>query len=105
MSAAAGEGAAYFAVWATDRPGTGAERLRVRDEHRARLRAGAPGLRVHLGGPTEDERGDMNGSLLVIEADDIAQVHAFVAGDPYMREAVYASVEVRPWRWGLGRPD
>jgi len=105
MSAAAGEGAAYFAVWATDRPGTGAERLRVRDEHRARLRAGAPGLRVHLGGPTEDEQGEMNGSLLVIEAADIDVVRAFVAADPYLRAGVYADVQVRPWRWGLGRPD
>ena len=94
----------HYAVWATDRPGMLAVRERVRDEHRARLRAGAPGLRVVLGGPTDDAGGAMNGSLLVIEADDIAQVHAFVAGDPYVREAVYASVEVRPWRWGLGRP-
>jgi len=95
----------YFAVWATDRPGMLAARERVRDEHRARLRAGAPGLRVVLGGPTDDPVGAMNGSLLVIEADDIAAVRAFVAADPYVREDVYASVEVRPWRWGLGRPD
>ena len=98
MSAAAGEGAAYFAVWATDRPGTGAERLRVRDEHRARLRAGAPGLRVHLGGPTEDEQGEMNGSLLVIDFTDRAAALAWLAAEPFTRAGVYGRSEVRAFR-------
>jgi len=95
--------ARYFVVWATDRPGALADRERVREEHRARLRIGAPGLRVLHGGPTEDDAAAMNGSMLVVQADDIEAVRAFVAGDPYVREQVYASVEIRPWRWGLGR--
>lgn len=95
----------YFAVWATDRDGAAAQRERVREQHRARLRAGAAGLEVVLGGPTDDEHGDMNGSLLVIAAHDIAAVRAFVAGDPYVTAGVYESVQIRPWRWGLGRPQ
>jgi len=94
----------HFAVWATDRPGTAAERARVRDAHRARLREGAPGgLKVVLGGPTTDESGAMNGSLLVVQASDISAVREFIAGDPYVVSGVYDTVEVRPWRWGLGR--
>jgi uncharacterized protein YciI len=94
----------HFAIWATDRPGMAAERARVREAHRARLRAGAPGgLKVVLGGPTTDESGAMNGSLLVVEAPDIAAVRDFLAGDPYVLCGVYDTVEIRPWRWGLGR--
>ncbi len=96
----------YFAVWARDRPGMLEDRKRVRDAHRARLREGAPGVRVVLGGPTLDEAGDMAGSLLVVEASEIEQVHAFVAGDPYVEAGVYdpASVQIFPWHWGIGRP-
>ena len=97
----------YFAVWARDRPGMLEERQRVREAHRARLREGAPGVRVVLGGPTLDDAGDMAGSLLVIEAADIEQVRAFVAGDPYVEAGVYdpASVQILPWHWGIGRPS
>ena len=96
--------ATHFAVWATDRPGMAAERARVREAHRARLREGGlDGLKVVLDGPTIDEADAMNGSLLVVEARDIAAVRAFLAGDPYVLGGVYDTVEVRPWRWGLGR--
>ena len=96
--------ATHFAIWATDRPGMSAERERVREAHRARLREGGlDGLKVVLGGPTIDEAGAMNGSLLVVEARDIAAVRDFIAGDPYALGGVYDTVEVRPWRCGLGR--
>jgi len=93
-----------YAVWATDRPGTGAERLRVREAHRKRLRAPAPHpVQVLQAGPTLDEPAqDMNGTLLIVQADDIAAVRAFVDADPYVAAGVYASVEIRPWRCGLG---
>ena len=98
----------YFVVWATDQEGTQAARLAVRDAHRARLREpGAHPVVVVAGGPTLSEsEGAMNGSLLVIEADDIDRVRAFVAGDPYVQAEVYdmASLQIRPWRWGIGRP-
>lgn len=47
----------------------------------------------------------MNGTLLVIQADSIDAVRAFVADDPYSRAGLFATVEIRPWRWGLGNPD
>lgn len=96
----------YYAVWATDRAGALADRERVREAHRARLRApNAHGVTVLAGGPTLDEsNGTMNGSLLVVEADNIDAVHRFVAEDPYTLAQVYAHVEIRPWQWGFGRP-
>jgi uncharacterized protein YciI len=96
----------YFAVWASDKPGMLTERQRVRDAHRARLRdPGAHALRVRLGGPTLDDAGAMNGTLLVIEAADIDAVRRFMADDPYVAAGVYATVEIRPWAWGLGQPQ
>jgi uncharacterized protein len=96
----------YFVVWAVDHAGVLDARLNVRAAHRERLRDPAPhAVRVMLGGPTLDpDTGCMAGSLLVIEAQDIEAVQAFVASDPYVREGVYASVTIRPWQWGLGAP-
>ena len=96
----------YYAVWATDQLGMGAERQRVREAHRARLRdPGAHPVRVRLGGPTLDDGGGlMNGTLLVIEAEHIDAVRRFIAEDPYTLAGVYAAVDIRPWAWGLGQP-
>ena len=96
----------YFAVWATDREGMQEARLAVREAHRARLRApGAHAVTVVAGGPTLSESdGAMNGSLLVIDAEDIVAVRRFLAEDPYELAGVYARVEIRPWQWGLGVP-
>ena len=96
----------YFAVWATDKAGALPTRQRVREAHRARLRdPGEHPVRVLLGGATlASGPDDMNGTLLVVQAQDIEAVQRFVAEDPYVLEGVYASVEVRPWAWGLGQP-
>lgn len=93
-----------YAVWATDRPGMLAERQRVREAHRARLREpGAHAVTVLLAGPCLDDAGvDMAGTLLVVEAADIAAVRAFVADDPYVLAGVYGDVDIRPWRCGMG---
>lgn len=97
----------YFAVWATDRPGALERRTCVREEHRQRLRsAAASGIRVLHGGPTLGaEDSHMNGTLLIVQAASLEAVRHFIAGDPYVREGVYESVVIRPWAWGLGRPQ
>lgn len=93
-----------FAVWARDAQGTLATRERVRPRHRERLRQ--PQLhpvRVVLAGPTfDDDDARMCGTLLVVEADSIDAVRAFVAADPYVEAGVYESWEIRPWHCGLG---
>jgi uncharacterized protein YciI len=93
-----------YVVWASDAPGSGDDRLRVLEAHRARLRTPAPhAVKVLQAGATLDEATQaMNGTLLVVEADTIAAVRAFVDADPYVAAGVYASVDIRPWRCGLG---
>jgi len=96
---------AYFAVFATDKPGMGDVRAAVRKAHRKRLREHDHPVTVRLGGPTLDEEGAMNGSLLVIEARSKSDVEAFLVGDPYVEVGLYESTEIRPWNWGLGKPE
>lgn len=98
---------AYFAVFATDRPDATALRAEIRERHRRYLRAPeGHDVVVRFGGPTlEEATGDMNGTLLVVEAASIDAVRAFVVDDPYSQAGLFAAVEIRPWRWGLGNPD
>lgn len=93
----------YFLVFGTDKPGTESVRQANRPAHREYLRdPGAHAVTVRLGGPTLHADGTaMNGTLLIVEADDIARVRAFVADDPYSRAGLFQAVEIRPWNCGL----
>ena len=58
---------------------------------------------MKVGGPWLDEAdGGPLGSMLVVEAADIATAQAFAAADPYARAGLFASVEIRPWRLAVG---
>ena len=95
----------YFAIHATDKPGLGALRDRLRESHRSYLRApSATGVEVVLGGPLLDGADNMNGTLLVVRAPDRAAVERFLADDPYSRGSLFERVDIRAWRWGLGQP-
>ena len=99
--------ARYFAVFATDKPDMLEVRERVRPVHRTYLRTALEhGVFVRLGGPTLTQQCDaMNGTLLVIEAEGIDEVMAFVDNDPYMQAGLFERVEIRPWDWSLGNPE
>ncbi|HET6439231.1 MAG TPA: YciI family protein [Anaeromyxobacter sp.] len=95
-----------FVVFGTDRPGQPQVRQAARAAHRTHLRQ--PGLhpvRVWLGGPTLTEgSSEMNGTMLVVEAERLEDVRAFLADDPYVRAGVFQALEVRAWHCGLGDP-
>lgn len=97
----------FFIILATDKAGMEAVRLRTRPAHRAYLRdPGAHGVKVLLGGPTMTvDNTEMNGTLLVVEAPTLEAVSSFVADDPYSRERLFVSIEIRPWAWSLGAPE
>lgn len=97
----------YFVVFGTDKPGHAKVRDEQRPGHREHLRNPGPHpVQVRLGGPTLDESGkSMNGTMLVVESDSIAAVRTFLADDPYSKAGLFATIEVRQWRWGLGNPD
>jgi uncharacterized protein len=86
------------------RPGVEAARQAL--EAAQRRWVGEPGHRdgVILWGPllAEDGAGWV-GSALLVQRGDRAAVEAMLAGAPYVRAGLYASVEVHDWQFG-GRP-
>ena len=46
----------------------------------------------------------MCGSIVVVEAGDLAAAKALFAADPYAAAGLFETVEIRPWRWVVGAP-
>lgn len=96
----------YFVVFATDKPGMAEVRDYTRPSHRTYLRQHDSPVKVVLGGPTLGEvNNKMNGTMLVIEAENIKQVRNYVDNDPYNLAGMFQSIDIRPWLWGLGTPE
>ena len=89
-----------FTVSCRDRPDSFDLRAATRDRHLAYL--AGHGAAVRLGGPWLDAQGRSVGSLLIVEAEDVAAVQALADGDPYARAGLFASVTVEPWRLVVG---
>ncbi len=73
-------------------------RLSVRQNHLDRLKVEREKAIFITGGATLDEQGAMNGSMLVIELEDIEAAHNWISADPYILEKVWGSFEVLPFR-------
>ena len=84
-----------FVVVAIDKEDSLPLRLAVREDHFAFARETG---RIRLGGPLLDAKGDMCGSLMIVEADDLEAAKAWHASDPYVKAGLFASSEVRPWK-------
>jgi uncharacterized protein YciI len=88
-----------FVLTCIDKPNALEVRLAARDAHLDYVRGS--GL-VKVGGPFLDADGGMAGSMLIIEAPDLAAAQAFSAADPYAKAGLFASVDVRPFKLTLG---
>ena len=89
-----------FPIVARDRPDSLPVRMEARPAHLDHLRS--LGNRLKVAGPTVDENGDPNGSLVVIEADGIEEARSFADADPYGEAGLFEHVEVRLWKALLG---
>ena len=87
-----------YAVICKDREGALQTRLDTREAHLAHIRDS--GI-VTMAGPLLDE-GEMCGSLVIVEAPDLATAKAWSAGDPYLAAGLFESVEVIEWRKVIG---
>lgn len=93
-----------FAFICTDKPDGLPIRQANRPDHLAYLKSLGPALK--FAGPFTAEDGEtMNGSLVVIEADSLAAAREIAAADPFAKVGLFASVEIRPWLWSLGKPE
>jgi hypothetical protein len=84
-----------FVVVAIDKDNSLALRMAVREAHFAYVRS--TGV-VRIGGPFLDADGEMNGSLIIFEADSLEAAKAWHASDPYVKAGLFARSEVRPWK-------
>jgi uncharacterized protein YciI len=73
-------------------------RKATREAHLAWIAALDP--RVKIGGPMLSDDGAMPiGSMLVVEADTLADAKALFAQDPYALASLWQSTSVRPYNW------
>jgi len=88
-----------YAIICTDKPGALEIRKANRDAHLAHIRASGA---IMQAGPLLDPDGQMCGSLLIMEAVEIAQAEAWCAADPYAQAGLFERVEIRPWARVIG---
>ena len=91
-----------FALVALDKPGQLQTRLDNRPQHVEFLNG--LGKTLKLAGPFLDSDGKPNGSLVIVEAEDIEKARTIFAGDPYAKAGLFASTDVRPWNWTFNKP-
>lgn len=89
----------HFALVAHDRPNALARRMELRPDHLKHL--DALGDKVALAGPFLDDKGDMVGSIVVIEAESYDAAREIFSRDPFMVGNLFDSVTIKPWRIGL----
>jgi len=89
-----------FALFCVDKPNSLDLRMATRPAHLAY--AGGFSGKMKLGGPLLDEGGDMAGSLMVLEAEDLAAAQAFSANDPYTQAGLWERVDIKPFKATIG---
>jgi uncharacterized protein YciI len=89
-----------FVMHCIDKPDSLEVRMGAREAHLAYVREKG---QIRLGGPYLDDAGQMCGSLMILEAEDLDAAHAYAADDPYNKAGLFQSVEFRPFRVTVGQ--
>jgi uncharacterized protein YciI len=84
-----------FALVAHDQPNAVARRGELRPEHLKYLDT----LQVAFAGPFLNDKGESVGSIVVIEAADLASARAEFARDPYAINGLFDSITIKPWKF------
>ncbi len=82
-----------------DKPNSLDVRMGAREAHLAYMKS--LGDRVKLGGPFLDGQDQMAGSLIIVEAESLAEAQAISDKDPYKLAGVFETVEITPFRLTL----
>lgn len=93
-----------FALICTDKPGKLQVRADTRPDHLAHLQALNAANKLAFAGPFLDAEGKPNGSMVVLDAPDMAAARALADADPYARAGLFETVEIRQWNWGINNP-
>ncbi|MDE1156818.1 MAG: YciI-like protein [Neorhizobium sp.] len=94
-----------FAFLCTDKPDHLHVRMDTRPAHVEHLNALNTAGTLKFAGPFLDDAGKPNGSLVVVEAEDIAAARTIAEADPYYLAGLFESVQVKPWNWVFNKPE
>jgi uncharacterized protein len=94
----------HFVAICLDKPNSLDMRLANRAAHLEYLRKHAKAIRT-CGPLLADDGETMIGSMLILDVPNRASADAILSEDPYKHANLFASVEVRPWRWVIGTPN
>lgn len=92
-----------YSIVGTDFPGSLENRMAARPEHVARLQALKAQGRLILAGPNpsidspDPAEAGFSGSIIIAEFDSLQQAQQWADEDPYIKQNVYQSVEVKPY--------
>ena len=92
-----------FAFICTDKRDSLELRAKVRDDHVAYLNS--LGETLKFAGPFLDGQGNSTGSLVVVEAETRMEAENLAANDPYNKAGLFASVDIKAWRWTFNNPE
>ncbi len=90
-----------FALSCIDKPDSLALRMATREAHLQYIRE--QGEAVRLAGPYLDDKGDLCGSLIFLEAETVDAAKALNAADPYTLAGLFERVDIRPFRPLIGK--
>ncbi len=88
-----------IALIARVKPGALQIRKDTRDAHLAYI--DETGV-VSQAGPLLDDSGDMCGSLIILDVDDMDAAQTWANGDPYAAAGLFSSVELIAWKKVIG---
>ncbi|KQB96616.1 hypothetical protein AL073_11725 [Loktanella sp. 1ANDIMAR09] len=88
-----------FALMTKDKPGALQTRMDNREAHLAYI--AETGV-VEMAGPVLDDDGQMCGSLIVLDVEDLAAAQAWADNDPYAKAGLFEAVTLRAWKKVIG---
>ncbi|MFK0164599.1 YciI-like protein [Rhizobium sp. NPDC090279] len=93
-----------FAFVCKDKPGHLNVRMEARPAHVEHLnKLNAEGT-LKMAGPFLDAEGKPNGSLVIVEAENVEAAVAIADADPYTKAGLFESVEIKPFNWVFNNP-
>lgn len=94
-----------FVITCTDHEGTLEKRLAVRPQHLARLEKLADEGHVIVAGAMPKDRDDLQagfyGSTLILDFDSREALDNWLAEEPFLKEGIYAHIDVKPFNKAL----
>ena len=88
-----------IALIARDKPGALQTRMDNRSDHLAYIEA--TGV-VAQAGPLLDDAGQMCGSLVILDVEDMAAAQSWADNDPYAKAGLFSGVELVYWKKVIG---